>query len=260
MPIDFQDERNRAAYASRTADATWIGKIKELVHVPGQNVVDVGCGGGIYSKAFVELGARQVVGVDFSDHILTSARENCREVANVSFVHGTAYETSLPGGQYGIVMQRALIHHLDNLPLCFQEAYRLLGQGGAVIVQDRTPEDCLLPGSSAHIRGYFFPMYPELARTETERRHSSPKVKAALEEAGFSGIEEHSLWETRKVYPGIEMLAEDLLNRTGRSILHDLNDAQLERLVTHIKEQLGSAVSGEPIIEKDRWTIWKAVK
>lgn len=259
MPIDFQDERNRATYASRTADATWIDKINELVHVPGQNVIDVGCGGGIYSKAFAELGARQVVGVDFSEHILAAARENCREAGNVSFVKGTAYETSLPGGQYGIVMQRALIHHLDNLPLCFQEAYRLLQPGGTIIVQDRTPEDCVLPGSSEHIRGYFFSMYPELARTETERRHSSAKVTAALEEAGFSGIEEHSLWETRKIYPDIDSLAEDLLNRTGRSILHELNDLQLEQLVAHIKEQLG-AVSGEPVVEKDRWTIWKAVK
>lgn len=83
-------------------------------------------------------------------------------------------------------------------------------------------------------------------------------MQAALEEAGFNSFEEHPFWETRKVHANVDMLADDLLNRTDRSILHELSDVQLEQLVTYIKEQLRDAPV--PIMEKDRWTIWKAVK
>jgi hypothetical protein len=55
----------------------------------------------------------------------------------------------------------------------------------------------------------------------------------------------------------LEQLAEDLRNRTGRSILHELNDQELEELVDFIAKQVGS---NAPITEKDRWTIWIAKK
>ncbi|MFE5318938.1 class I SAM-dependent methyltransferase [Paenibacillus sp. NPDC056579] len=258
MPINFQDEKNRGTYAARKADDTWIKRLQELVDVSNRHVADIGCGGGIYSKAMADEGAKRVTGVDFSESILASAKDNCRSMPNVMFAYGNAYDTGLAGGEYDVVLERALIHHLDDLPGCFMEACRLLRPEGTIIVQDRTPEDCLLPGSATHIRGYFFSKYPELAQTEIARRHTGTKVGEALRQAGFAGIEEHSFWETRKVYPDIDKLADDLLQRTGRSILHELSDVQLEELVEHIKEQLRDTPA--PMVEKDRWTIWKAVK
>jgi ubiquinone/menaquinone biosynthesis C-methylase UbiE len=258
MPIDFQDEKNRSTYAKRKADATWVTQIEKLVNVRNKQVVDIGCGGGIYSKVFEDLGASHVIGVDFSEQILNSAKENCHDYQNISFIVGNAFETTLASGQYDIILEKALIHHVDDLHSCFKEAYRLLKNGGSLIVQDRTPEDCLLQGSLSHIRGFFFSKFPELAQTEISRRHSSPKVKISLEEVGFRNIEEHQFLETRKVYPNVDILATDLLNRTGRSILHELSDFQLDELVKYIKEQVGN--DHRPIVEQDRWTIWKAMK
>jgi hypothetical protein len=50
-------------------------------------------------------------------------------------------------------------------------------------------------------------------------------------------------------------LAADLRGRTGRSILHELSDAELAKLVGFIGER--PAVGG-PAIERDRWTLWWA--
>lgn len=262
MPIDFHAERNRHTYASRDAHESWMGMVQSLVDVKGSKVVDIACGGGIYSKVFADFGAAAVTGVDFSEEMVKGAREKCAGYQQVEFVVGDAQATGLESGAYDVVLQRALIHHLDveTMQRGFAEAARVLRSGGVLLVQNRTPEDCLLPGGKEHMRGYFFDRYPRLKDKEVKRRHASETVQAALCGAGFSAIEEIQFWEVRRYYSTLEELRQDLLSRTGRSLLHELSDAELQDLVTYITDQLTAAGVTEGIVEQDRWTIWKAVK
>lgn len=258
MGIDFHNQKNRDTYTTRNADDSWMNAIKDLVPIEDiSRALDIGCGGGIYSKALYEMGISSVTGVDFSEVILGGARENCKEYKNISFRQGSAYETGLESKSYHLLLERALIHHLDDLQKCFKEAYRLLADNGYYIVQDRTPEDCLLEGNEHHIRGYFFEQFPKLIEKETKRRYNSQFVIEILKEAGFREIQEVKLWETRKVYDHKKQLLEDLHERTGRSILHDLNDEELKVLIDAIDDCISIENN---IVEKDRWTIWKAVK
>jgi ubiquinone/menaquinone biosynthesis C-methylase UbiE len=259
MPIDFHAEKNRFSYTTREADPTWVATFQELVEVKGKQVLDIGCGGGIYSKAIADLGAASVTGADFSEEMLKGAQENCREYPQVRFAVGDAYDTGLPSGQFDVILERALIHHLQDLQACFAEAYRLLQPGGTLVVQDRTPEDCLLPGSETHVRGYFFERYPKLSDKETGRRPQSAAVVQAMRAAGFADVAVQQAWETRRTYANEAALAEDLLARTGRSILHELNDAELQDMVQFIQAKL-QAREGQAIVEQDRWTIWVAKK
>lgn len=89
------------------------------------------------------------------------------------------------------------------------------------------------------------------------RRHHSQLVIETLKTAGFRDIEEVKLWEVRKVYDTKEQLLSDLKERTGRSILHELDEKELRELIDHIDASLATT---DTIVEKDRWTIWKAVK
>ncbi|MGG1574605.1 hypothetical protein [Fictibacillus sp. NRS-1165] len=131
-----------------------------------------------------------------------------------------------------------MIHHLNGLEGCTAEAFRLLKPGGTFIVQDRTPEDCLLPGTDTHIRVYFFEKAPKLIEKEIKRRFSSEKVIEAIENAGFSHVEEVKLWEMRKHYSSVGELSEDLRKRTGRSILFEMNNEKLEQLISYIETRL----------------------
>ncbi|PLS14749.1 SAM-dependent methyltransferase [Bacillus sp. M6-12] len=257
MTIDFHSQDNRFTYSSRGADVSWINMLNSICDITGKKVLDIGCGGGIYSRALAEMGASFVTGLDFSEQLLSSAKENSRQYSNIHFQLGNALDTGLESEKFDVVLERAVVHHIKDLDTCFNEIYRVLKPNGVCLIQDRTPEDCLLEGSPTHIRGYFFEQYPQLINKEVSRRYSSAKVLQAFEEAGFKESKEYSLWETRKTYKALAELEADLLNRTGRSILHDLSDQQLEYLVSYIGEQLNTK---DKIIEKDRWTIWKAIK
>lgn len=258
MSINFHHPKDRLTYAKRKADVTWIELIEKIVHAKGKKILDIGCGGGIYTKAFAEMKALQVTGLDFSKKMLQTAQEYCQDYNNIDFITGNALKTGLPSDQYDIVLERAVIHHITDLDTCFKEIFRLLKNGGSCLIQDRTPQDCLLEGSSTHIRGYFFSKYPQLIEKERSRRYSSEFVQLALRKAGFQNITEHTLWETRKTYENKKDLLDDLLNRTGRSILHELDDNQLQDLIDYIKDKLKH--HHHSIIEQDRWTIWKAEK
>ncbi|MBM7553959.1 hypothetical protein JOC33_002872 [Thalassobacillus pellis] len=65
------------------------------------------------------------------------------------------------------------------------------------------------------------------------------------------------MWETRKVYHTKDQLLEGLSKRTGRSILHVLDDNELRTFINYVDKSL---MINKSVIEKDRWTIWKAVK
>ncbi|GIN72763.1 SAM-dependent methyltransferase [Bacillus sp. J14TS2] len=258
MGINFHNKKNQRTYTTRNADQSWIEAINNLVPIEDiSRALDIGCGGGIYSKALSDMGVTSVTGVDFSKAILEGAQENCKEYRNISFQFGNAFDTGLASSNFQLLLERALIHHIKDLEACFKEAYRVVKDDGFYIVQDRTPEDCLLAGNENHIRGYFFELFPRLVEKETNRRYHSQLVIETLKAAGFRDIEEVKLWEVRKVYDTKEQLLSDLKERTGRSILHELDDKELQKLIDHIDVSLATT---DIIVEKDRWTIWKAVK
>lgn len=256
--IDFHNEKNRNTYSTRKVDNSWVNAIKGLVQFNNiSKALDIGCGGGIYSKALSDMGAISVTGVDFSEEILKGARENCKEYQNIVFNQGDALHTGLESNDYNLLLERALIHHIYDLQKCIEESYRLLKHNGIYIIQDRTPEDCLLKGNESNIRGYFFELYPQLIEKETKRRYNSQFVLNTLKQVGFRSLQEVKLWETRKVYKNKEQLLKDLSERTGRSILHELDDKELNLLINYIDDSISTENN---LIERDRWTIWKAVK
>ncbi|WP_202077963.1 class I SAM-dependent methyltransferase [Caldalkalibacillus salinus] len=257
MPINFHDSKNKSTYAKREAESCWIDNIKKHVEVIGKEVLDIGCGGGIYSKVFAQSEAKHVTGLDFSEEMLKMAKENCKNIKNISFKQGSAFETGIKEETFDIVLERALIHHIKDLQSCFKEANRVLKPQGKLIIQDRTPTDCSLPGSITHIRGFFFERYPKLLEKELNRRYTSKQVVSIMNESGFKLINEQKIWETRKSYSHFMQLKLDLMGRTGRSILHELTDDELKDLVHYIEQKIGRE---EKLIEEDRWTVWIAEK
>ena len=87
-------------------------------------------------------------------------------------------------------------------------------------------------------------------------------VLQTLRQVGFLRTEERKVWETRAIYANLDSLTADLLARTGRSILHELTDNELQDFVTYITyiEEHALNDDGTEIVEQDRWTIWSGMK
>jgi SAM-dependent methyltransferase len=256
VPIDFHDTANRSTYSGREADASWRDAVLELVDPTSAAVVDIGCGGGTYTRAWHELGAATVTGVDFSRPILDAAREAHGDLPGVTFRSGEAAVTGLPDGCADVVFERALVHHVGDLGPVAAEAARLLRPGGVLLIQDRTPEDVAQPGTPDHLRGWLFEVFPRLLDVENDRRPRPGTVSEVLSGAGLGDVARVSLWEVRRRYADREDYLDEIATRTGRSILHELDDVELEHLVAGLRQRLPEG----PLVEQDRWTVWKAAR
>lgn len=255
MPIDFHDPANGTTYAQRPAGTEWIETISSHLDAIGTRVVDVGCGGGTYCLAWLELGAASVVGVDFAEPMLAAAAKRCVDRSGLSWQLGEAVNTGLPDANADVVFERALVHHLGKLEPAFTEARRILTASGSLIVQDRTMDNVTQPGSTSHLRGFIFREFPELIEVERKRRPSINQVNESLLRSGFADPTVLQMAETRRTYLDHDEVRDDILARTGRSILHELNDAELRRLADRITAELPA---DELITEIDYWTVWIA--
>jgi ubiquinone/menaquinone biosynthesis C-methylase UbiE len=197
-----------------------------------------------------------VIGVDFSSVSLASAAEYCGDLPVVRFLLSSATDIALREGSIDVVVERALIHHLDSLTANFAEIRRILKPRGLVWIQDRTIDDVLLPASQEHIRGYYLQYYPKLRAIEVNRRRHEKAVAGALREAGFVDVTTRKLIELRKSFQDLEALRDEILSRRGRSILHAVSDGELEELAALI----GKSITHWPVHERDRWTVWTAVR
>lgn len=169
---------------------------------------------------------------------------------------GEAADTRLTAESADIVWERALVHHVSDLTAVVDEARRILRPGGVYLIQDRTPDDVAQPGSPTHPRGWFFEVFPRLLAIENGRRPVAEKRTGLLSEHGFTAVTTHQLWETRRIHADREQYLSEIRQRTGRSILHELSDVELNRLVEALRQRLPE----RPVVERDRWTLWRAVR
>ncbi|WP_432534482.1 class I SAM-dependent methyltransferase [Kineococcus arenarius] len=254
MPVDFHDPGNARTYSDRDADSSWNQAVTSLLDPRGHTVIDIGCGGGTYARAWLRLGAEVVTGVDSSAPILDAARSDAPPGLQLHL--GDAAATGLPADGADIVFARALVHHVRDLGAVVLEAHRLLRPGGHYLVQDRTMDDVDQPGSVEHPRGWLFEVFPRLRQVEAARRPDHAGVHTALTAAGFDTPTVHTVWEVRRRYDDRETYLAEIAARTGRSILHELDDDELAHLVAELHRRLPVG----PVLERDRWTLWCAVR
>ena len=252
--MNFDAPEARRTYSDRAVDSTWRTWCTLNLDPLERDVIDIGCGGGIYSLAFAELGAKSVIGVDRSRQFIEDAKLSVSVAAATSFCLGSATDTGLPGESADIVFERAVIHHLSR---CEQEhnaieAKRLLRKGGVVCVQDRTFENVIESHPDYWIRSTLFETFPHLFEVERARRPSEREYAGILINAGFESVRTCSFPEIRRRYSSFSALEAEVLSRKGKSILFELSDDELGQYCRALRERSAS----HPLIERDAWTVW----
>jgi len=114
--------------AGRLRKARRVGMLSGAF-LPGMEVLELGCGTGLFTREFARTGAR-VTALDISSDLLAQAR---REVTapNVEFVEGNAYAMIFPNDRFDRVVGSSVLHHLDP-DRALAECHRVLRTGGTL--------------------------------------------------------------------------------------------------------------------------------
>jgi arsenite methyltransferase len=107
---------------------------------PGEDVLDLGSGGGID----VLLSARRVApggrayGLDMTDEMLELARANQQRagIANATFLLGHIEDIPLPDASVDVVLSNCVINLSPNKEMVFAETSRVLRSGGRLALAD----------------------------------------------------------------------------------------------------------------------------
>jgi len=254
VTVDFRSTDLQRTYSDRAVDDNWLAWCKRHLSPRGLTVVDLGCGGGIYSRGFASLGAKSVIGIDLSPRYIKEAQEASRSFSVVRFAVGSADHTGLPERCADIVFHRAVIHHLsaEEQARGAVEMLRILESGGKCVVQDRTLEDVESTRPDHWIRSTLFEVFPRLLETERARRPTAAAYAKIMRESGFGKIDVRQYAETRKRYSSFEELEAEILARKGKSILFELSDAELRTYCGALARKRPRP----PLIEADSWTVW----
>ncbi len=105
--------------------AEWLG-----TQFTGRTVVDLGCGGGLLAKFFVDSGAR-VIGLDISP---SSARVASKHVAPATFVCADVLRAPIQDGVADVVLLSDVVEHVTDPARAVAEAARILRPGGVCFV------------------------------------------------------------------------------------------------------------------------------
>jgi ubiquinone/menaquinone biosynthesis C-methylase UbiE len=152
--------------------------IAKLAFRPGQQVADLGCGSGYYSRRIARLVAPEgkVYGVDIQPEMLRMLEEGARKegLTNIVPVLGEPDDPKLPAAAIDWILLVDVYHELqDPEPVLAEMREALAPDGRIALVEFRLEGD-----SAAHIR--------------TEHRMSVEQVLLEWEPAGFELVE---LWE-----------------------------------------------------------------
>jgi len=100
-------------------------------------LLELGCGAGFYTKVLA-ANASHVMATDLSDEMLAVARTQLKDLQNVTIEKADCEKTDFPDGRFGSVFMANLIHLIENPSITLQESYRILKDGGLLLIVNYT--------------------------------------------------------------------------------------------------------------------------
>lgn len=130
-PLEYTGERMVPEKAE--SDVYWehIYRYRFAVpYVAGKRVLDIACGEGYGSAAFLKAGAVSVIGIDISEETCRHAREKY----DVDARFGDAENIPLPDGSVDLVVSFETIEHVTHPAVFIAECFRILAPAGQIII------------------------------------------------------------------------------------------------------------------------------
>ncbi len=175
---------------------------------PGEVVLDIGSGGGIDAfYAAQRVGpAGRVIGLDMTSAMIERARRAAAGLTNVEFRLGQAEAMPVADATADVVMSNCVINLCEDKGRVFEEAYRVLKEGGRLAISDMVTDAPLPlglrsdPGAWA---GCISGALPEREYLDLVRGAGFRDVRAARSLSGgrVAGVTVYSLSVTAAKHP-----------------------------------------------------------
>jgi SAM-dependent methyltransferase len=114
--------------------------LRELLHLPGARILDIGCGDGSLVRFFAKNGAH-ATGVDISGEVLARARA-AKPVADEQFREARGEALPFPEASFDIAVYFNALHHVpvSVQAAALREAARVLAPTGTLLVVEPLAE------------------------------------------------------------------------------------------------------------------------
>lgn len=164
----------------RRAGGPYVGRLVELAREVGaRDVVELGCGTGNCTSAFLEGHDCRLIGLDPSWGMLSRARGKLP--GDAALVEGSATAIPLAGGSVEYVFGAFFLHYVRDLGAVTRECARVLRPGGAAAFVTASIEFI-----KTHPMNRYF---PSLAAIDLARFQPGDAIAGALCAAGFERVE-----------------------------------------------------------------------
>jgi len=144
---------------------------------PGDRVLDLGCGAGVFSEILIKRGYR-CIGIDLCRKQLSYAKSNGH---GAIFVNGDAEALPIAGNTVDGILLVGLIHHLPDPSLCIKEIARILKKGGSFLALDPNRANPFM----YLYRDKSSPFYSSVGVSENERPVMASAIKKDFEAVGL---------------------------------------------------------------------------
>lgn len=131
-----------AGFMSKGNSNFYQSLLLELKEDTYESVVEVGMGAGNHVQKLIDaIRVSKYLGVDYSEDMVQLAASVNAGVDSASFVTGDAKQMPCDSGIADLLLTINTIYFFDELSDCFDEYYRVIKQGGLLVIGYRDKDD-----------------------------------------------------------------------------------------------------------------------
>lgn len=171
--------------------------LKETGKLNRKNILDIGCGPGIYTKMLHKAGA-SIVALDSSEYMLNATKDFCVDVdgnlpANIEFIRSRFEDVDLEKRKFDVILATFMLSYFEDLKEAFKKMADHLGKNGKIITSMLHPvrmASTRQEGNKYLLSDYFSEGYYEADFLDKNKplrlkRYSFEKIYLAAESAGL---------------------------------------------------------------------------
>lgn len=173
--------------------------------IPTFNVLEVGCGTGIYTFEMAKY-FKNILGLDISGGMLKEARKKIKNQnptsnnVNVTFIGGDAENIPFKDSSFDCVMSINMLEHLDNIHKAVEEMKRVVKTDGKIIIS--------IPNGNCKFDTKIVQMLMKMITPISQRVASDKSISVPYVEGGLTH-REITMDELIKLFAGVGIKVED---------------------------------------------------